>query len=82
MRVLAGEVGVTIGYISHLEAGRTRPAVEMAGRLARACGADADEFALLAGHVPEDVMEIMYAHPKGAVAMLRERFTGYRRKGE
>ena len=82
MRALAVEVGVSTTYISHLEAGRARPALAMTRRLARACLADEDEFIILARYLPGDVAAILYEHPKQAVAMLRESFVGYGRGRE
>ena len=53
-----------------------------ARRLAQICGADPDEFSVLAGHLPEDVRGILYRQPKDAVAMLRERFAPYHSHSE
>ena len=82
MSQVARQLGVTVTYISHMEAGRRWPSAETARRLAQICGADPDEFSVLAGHLPEDVRGILYRQPKDAVAMLRERFAPYHSHSE
>ena len=77
MTVVAKRLGVTVAYVSHLEAGRTRPSVASALKLAELCEADADEFCILSGHIPEDVKMILYTHPKASFLTLREQFAPY-----
>ncbi|MBW2700367.1 MAG: helix-turn-helix transcriptional regulator [Deltaproteobacteria bacterium] len=77
MSVVAKRLGVTVAYVSHLEAGRTRPSAASAMKLAELCGADPDEFCILSGHIPEDVKRILYSHPKASFLTLREQFSPY-----
>jgi transcriptional regulator with XRE-family HTH domain len=71
MREVATGLGVTITYVSHLEAGRTRPSHDMALRVARLFDADEEEVAVLAGYLPGDIEEILVENPKRALATLR-----------
>lgn len=80
MREVAEVVEVTVTYISHLEAGRARPAVPMTERLADALKIDRDEVLVLAGHVPADVQEMMRRDPLRAVNAVREAFATYERR--
>lgn len=82
MRAVADQLEVTVAYVSHLEAGRTRPSAASALKLAEICGADPDEFCILSGHIPDDVKRILYKHPKASVLTLREQFAPYTTKSQ
>ncbi|MBM4116628.1 helix-turn-helix domain-containing protein, partial [bacterium] len=69
---LAGQLGVTKGYICRLEAGKARPAAGMVKRLAAAYRTEASSLLILAGHVPAELQEILVRHPEAALAVLKQ----------
>jgi transcriptional regulator with XRE-family HTH domain len=74
---LAAGLGVTKGYLSRLERGRTTPSEVMITRLAKALGTDPTTLSVLAGRIPTDVQHILSDHPVEAPALLRETFAPY-----
>ncbi len=71
---LARQLRVSKGYISRLEAGKTRPAERVVIGLADACGIDSGEMLILAGYPPKDLQEILKNNPVIAPKILRETF--------
>ena len=71
---VARQIGVSKGYISRLEAGKTRPAEPTVRRLARVCATDAERLLTLAGTLPGDIRAILVAHPTESLAVLRKAF--------
>jgi len=71
---LSKRLHVTKGYISRLEGGKARPAVEMVETLARTLRIDPNPILILAGHIPQDLGEILRSHPVEAASMLRQSF--------
>lgn len=70
-RDLAEAAGITVPYVSKIEAGKETPTEEKIIRLAEALRLDADELTLAAGRVPQDVMNQLTADPKKALEFLR-----------
>ena len=70
-RELAEAAGITVPYVSKIEAGKETPIEEKIVKLAEALRLDADELTLAAGRVPQDVMDRLTADPKKAVEFLR-----------
>lgn len=79
---LSQKVGVTKGYLSRLELGKAKPAVEFIERIAQALRVDPTPLQVLAGYLPSDVKQILYRHPVEAPEMLRETFGEYETKEE
>src|SRR5574341_1153874 len=71
---LSKRLHVTKGYISRLEGGKARPAVQMVETLARTLRIDPNPILILAGHIPQDLGEILRSHPVEAASVLRESF--------
>jgi DNA modification methylase/transcriptional regulator with XRE-family HTH domain len=74
---LANTVGVTKGYLSRLEGGKSKPSAETLTRIAKALQLELGPLSVLAGYLPEDVKQILYRYPAEAPAVLRETFGGY-----
>lgn len=70
-RELAEAAGITVPYMSKIEADRETPTDEKLERIANELGLNADELILAAGRVPEDVMERLTADPAKALEFLR-----------
>lgn len=71
---IAKRLKVSKGYISRLEGGKARPARSTVLRIAEICETDPVPLLILAGHLPEDVREILTQHPSEATTVLRETF--------
>ena len=71
---LAARLKVSKGYVSRLECGKARPAVNMVARLGRLWDVDTGELLIWAGFLPDDVRRILHEHPGKALALLREAF--------
>jgi site-specific DNA-methyltransferase (adenine-specific) len=69
--------GVTKGYLSRVERGHAKPSKKLVDQMARILRTEAGPLQVLAGHLPHDVEQILYAHPQEAPAMLRETFAEY-----
>jgi len=74
---LAQRLDITKGYLSRLELGKAKPALEMIDRIAKVLNIDPGSFQVLAGYLPTDVKQILYRHPVEASEMLRETFGEY-----
>jgi len=70
-RQLAGAVGITVPYVSKIEADRETPTDEKLERIASELGLNADELILAAGRLPADVMDRLAANPAKALEFLR-----------
>ncbi len=70
-RDLATRVGADYTYISKLETGHgeARPSVALVRRLALELNTDADNLAILAGHIPDDVMAYLRSGPAAIEAV-------------
>lgn len=68
---LAERCGIGSPYLSKIERGLERPSKELVYQMASALLIDLDEFAILAGHIPDKIMAKMQKHPAKATAMLR-----------
>lgn len=79
LKTVATRLGVTKSYVSKLESGKSRPAPEMAERIALLLGVEPRVFLMAAGYLPDDVRNIFVRHPNEAVSLLRERFSEYGR---
>jgi DNA modification methylase/DNA-binding XRE family transcriptional regulator len=79
---LSSKLRVTKGYLSRLESGKSAPSATMVKRLARPLKLDSTKLGMLAGYLPVDVENILYANPVEAPAVLREAFGEYGNSGE
>lgn len=70
-RELADSAGITVPYVSKIEAGKETPTEEKIAKIAEALGLDADELTLAAGRVPQGVVNRLTADPKKALEFLR-----------
>ncbi len=70
-RELADAVGITVPYMSKIEADRETPTDEKIQRIAIQLDLNVDELTLAAGRLPEDVMERLTADPAKALEFLR-----------
>lgn len=70
-RELADAVGITVPYMSKIEADRETPTDEKLVRLAQVLRLNADELILAAGRMPSDVMKRVAADPSKALEFLR-----------
>lgn len=71
-RDLADKVGITVPYMSKIEADKETPTEEKLAKLAKVLCLDADELTLAAGRMPSDVMERLAADPARALEFLRK----------
>lgn len=70
-RELAEAAGITVPYMSKIEADRETPTDEKLRRIAEELGMNPDELILAAGRLPDDVMERLAADPTKALEFLR-----------
>lgn len=70
-RQLASAAGITVPYVSKIEAGKETPTEDKIGKIAVALRLDADELTLAAGRIPQDVMDRLTADPEKALEFLR-----------
>ncbi len=74
IKAVAPQVGLTYSYLSKIENGLATPSEETLEKLAAYYGLDADVLEVLAGRLPEDIVEILQGDPEGAIKYLRKRF--------
>jgi len=74
---LAKRLGVTKGYLSRVEAGKTRPSAEWIAHTASVLDIEAEPLQLALGHVPTEVTLLLKQHPVEAPALLRQAFGEY-----
>ena len=74
---VSSRLNVTKGYLSRLESGKAIPSMTMVKKLAKLLTLDVTRLGILAGYLPSDIEEILYANPVKAPAILRETFSGY-----
>ncbi len=77
MRTLAQKAAIDFSYISQIEHGKRQPSRDVIVRLARALKTDADELLVVAGHLPEDVGEILGRDPRRSLDLIRETLARY-----
>lgn len=70
-RDLADAVGITVPYMSKIEAGKETPTDEKIAKLAEVLRLNADELILAAGRIPADVMDRLAADPTKGLEFLR-----------
>jgi transcriptional regulator with XRE-family HTH domain len=70
-RDLADAVGITVPYMSKIEAGKENPTEEKLVRIAEVLKLNPDELILAAGRMPADVMDRLTADPTKALEFLR-----------
>lgn len=77
IKPLARHLGVSHSYISHIENGRTTISDKLISRIASFFKVNQEELKLLTGHVPEDVLKILYEHPRESLSFIRENLPVY-----
>lgn len=70
-RDLAEAVGITVPYMSKIEAGKETPTDEKIVKIADVLRLNADELILAAGRMPADVMDRLTANPTEGLEFLR-----------
>lgn len=70
-RELANAVGITVPYMSKIEADKETPTDEKILKVAEVLGLNPDELILAAGRMPADVMDRLAADPTKGLAFLR-----------
>jgi transcriptional regulator with XRE-family HTH domain len=70
-RELAVAVGITVPYMSKIEAGKETPTDKKIVKLAEILGLNPDELILAAGRMPADVMNRLAADPAKGLEFLR-----------
>ncbi len=71
---LAPALQVSYTYLSKLENNEIKPSAELVDRVAEYFEYNRDALLLSAGKIPEEIVEILRAHPDDALKFLRERF--------
>jgi transcriptional regulator with XRE-family HTH domain len=71
LRELGQLMGLSKQYLAAIEVGEGRASAEICQLLAHHLGLDPDVVLLLAGHVPEDVLELLRENPQAGCALLR-----------
>jgi transcriptional regulator with XRE-family HTH domain len=71
-REVADAVGITVPYMSKIEAGKETPTDEKIARLATKLKLNPDELTLAAGRMPSDVMDRLVADPTRALEFMRK----------
>lgn len=64
LRTAAAEIGVAPSHLSRLERGQRGLNVNVSERMANYYGVSAEVIALCRGDVPDDVVQILQAHPE------------------
>lgn len=71
-RDLAEAVGITVPYMSKIEADKEKPTDDKIVKLAKSLSLNPDELILAAGRIPADVMGRLAADPSMALEFLRK----------
>jgi transcriptional regulator with XRE-family HTH domain len=71
---LAPELGVSYSYLSKLENHEVAPSEELVGKVASYFDYDRNRLLISAGKIPQEILQILQAHPDEALEFLRERF--------
>lgn len=74
LKRVAPKVGVSYSYLSKLENGFLEPSQATIERLARYYGVDPEVMAVLAGKLPDDLVDILQSNPEEAIRLLRDTF--------
>lgn len=74
LKRVAPEIGVSYTYLSKVENGKAAVSESVIERLAKYYSVDDESLAAQAGHLPDDVKEILANHPEEALALLRRHF--------
>jgi site-specific DNA-methyltransferase (adenine-specific) len=77
LAALAKKLGVTKGYLSKLECGRSSPSRTMLNKMSGIFQADLARLLILAGHVPEDITDVVYESGDRSIKILREQAPEY-----
>lgn len=64
LRAASTHLGLAPSQLSRIERGERRPSLETTQKLAAYYHVPADILALQDGHVPEDIIKILIAHPE------------------
>jgi transcriptional regulator with XRE-family HTH domain len=73
LRQTANDLGVTPSYLSRVERGERSTNEELTKRVADYYGVDEEVIRLQSGQIPEDIVEILNAHPE-ILAELRVKY--------
>jgi len=71
---LAPKLNITYTHLSNIELGYKKPSVDFINQVAEYFNEDKEELTILAGHIPNDISEILAKHPKDAPEYLRLKF--------
>lgn len=71
-RDLAEAIGITVPYMSKIEASKETPTDEKLVRIAEILRLDSDELILAAGRIPSDVRDRLAADPTKGLEFLRK----------
>ena len=74
LKQIAPEIGVSYTYLSKLENGLVEPSLDTIGALADFYDVDPEILSVLAGKLPDDVLDILQKQPERAILLLRKRF--------
>lgn len=80
LKKAAPELEVSPSYLSKMENGKVMPSQQTAERLANYYDTDVESLNVMAGRLPEDVIDILQGNPAEAIKFLRERFSDGRRR--
>lgn len=72
IKTLSEEVGVNYTHLSKIENGHLKPSKELLLRLAAALNADADQWVLLAGYLPDDIWRLAERDPAFFISIIRK----------
>ena len=76
IKTLAKSLDVNYTYLSKIENSKSVPSEAFIERLAMVYNCDADELKIMAGKIPDDVIEILKNNPFEAINYLRSAFGG------
>ena len=76
IKTLAKSLDVNYTYLSKIENSKSVPSEAFIERLAKVFNYDADELKIMAGKIPDDVIEILKNNPLEAIIYLRREFGG------
>lgn len=74
LKTVAPEIGVSYTFLSKVENGKVAASERVIERLAKYYSVNDETLAAQAGHLPDDVKDILANHPEEALALLRRHF--------
>lgn len=80
-KALARELGIDPAFLRRIERGIVSAPKSIVRELAKAFHVAEDPLLVMAGHLPEDVGDILRNHPEQALRLLRARFGNKRLTG-